>query len=440
MNILLMTSPAPIMSAFSTEEKVPPLGIGSLMAVLRKHGHKVYFIDNYLQPSNILETDFLVGNSIDWVGIYINTVCFDGGLDILLRLEKLRENKIWNGKIMVGGPHTSVGGDSIPEFVDNIVTGEAEISILEVIEGTVTDRIVKGKPIMELDTLPIPAWGDFISLPYQWHHPWMKESPVYTLNTSRGCPFQCAFCSVHAVWGRQYRYMSSARILDDVRRMHKDYGMNVAYFREDHFTLNKPRVTEFCEGLIAGDIKLKWMCETRVDQFDDKEYIKLIKRAGCEVVYIGVESGSPRMLEFMKKGETVEQFESSFRLLRDAGIKTYASFVVGAPTETEEDLQLTLGLLERIKPDYHSLNVYLGLPGSEFYDYIIENELHEYKDASGIVYPKGYDKRVDRFYGGNIYKKIPTPQRIKQVQRDIRIRRGIGWRLEKFIKKHRLYV
>jgi len=188
--------------------------------------------------------------------------------------------------------------------------------------------------------------------------------------------------------------------------MIKTYGAKGIYFREDHFTLNKNRVVEFCNLLLKKNIKIDWFCESRVDNLNNLEYQKLMSKAGCRALYIGVESGSPRMLEFYKKGETVEQFIESFKISKKAGIKTYASFVVGFPTETEKDIKLTNELIERIKPDFYSKNIFLGIPGSELYDYLKENKLYEYEDSSGILYPKGYLKNVKKYYNNSRYYKV----------------------------------
>ncbi len=415
MKILLMTSAAPVMSPFSTDEKRPPLGIGFLISILKNAGHQVYFEDNYLAPGNILNTNFLERNNIDFVGIYSNTICYQSTLSMFHQLQSLREKKKWKGKIIVGGPHTSVGIDTIPEFVDHILIGEGEISVLEILSGAEKNRIVQGKKVTDMDSLPLPAWEEFIYKPYMWTERWLDSYPVYTFNTSRGCPYSCKFCSVQAIWGRSYRCMSAERVVSDIEHMIKYYGLRAAYFREDHFTLNKSRVIEFCELLLRKNIKIDWLCETRVDKLDDLEYQKLMARAGCRVFYIGVESGSPRMLEFFNKGETVEQFVNAFHLAKEAGIRTYASFVVGAPTQSKEDRKATENLISKMKPDYVGKNIYTGLPGSDLYEYAKANRLYEYEDANSVLYMKDHDKRVNTYYYGNPYRKVPSSLRKLQI-------------------------
>jgi O-antigen biosynthesis protein len=431
MNILFLTSSAPEKAAFSTNEKRPPLGLGFLMAVLKKEGHKVYFSDEYLQPSSILDSNFLEVNDIDYVGIYSNTICYKSTLDMFNKLQGKRDEGLWTGKIMVGGPHTSIGNSEIPDFVDHIVIGEGEITVPKIISGEITERCVNGEKVDDLDSLPMPSWEEFIYRPYQWKHDWLDAYPIYTMNTSRGCPFNCTFCSVNAIWGRTYSCMSARKVVEDIEYLIKYYGARAIYFREDHFTLNKNRTVEFCELLLKKNIDIEWMCETRVDQLGDYEFQKLMKLAGCKVFYIGVESGSPRMLEFFKKGETIDQFIKAFEIAHRLSIKTYASFVVAAPTETQRDRDMTDHFIQKVQPDFVGKNIYVGLPGSELYDYMKNNDLYEYEDEFHILYPLGYLKNVDIYYKENEYFKTYTlnksPQKISTFVHD---------KIKKFARKY----
>ena len=411
MNILFLTSAAPRRAAFSTDEKRPPLGVGILISILKKAGHKVFFYDEYLLPSSVLNTDFIIKRKIDFVCIYSNTICYQSTLEMFGKINRKRELGLWNGKIVVGGPHTSFGSKEIPDYVDHIVVGEGEKTILKILAGEINDRVIVGEKFNqeEMDDLPRPAWEEFVWRNYDWSFPFglcKEKSPCYTINTSRGCPFDCTFCSVKGIWGKNYRYMSADRIINDIKYMIDVYGAKSFYFREDHFTLNKKRVEKFCNLLIKHNIDIVWACETRVDQLCDFEYQKLMCTAGCKLFYIGVESGSPRMLELFKKDETVEQFIKAFDIAHKVGIKTYASFVVEAPTETEYDRKLTDKLIEKIEPDFVGKNVYVGLPGSKLYDYMRKNNLYEFEDEFGVLYPNGYQKNIKKYYGNEKYFSV----------------------------------
>src|SRR3974377_1021474 len=168
MNVILTTSATPRTSTFSPQPKTPPIGFGFLIAVLRNAGHKVFFIDNYLSASNFLETDYLERHHINFVGIYANTICFRATRRMLHRLEYLRQTGRWQGKIMVGGPHTSVALETIPAFVDFVVQGEGEQAILDIVEGRAQERVLRCRRLDNLDDLPMPAWDFFIHQPYNW--------------------------------------------------------------------------------------------------------------------------------------------------------------------------------------------------------------------------------------------------------------------------------
>lgn len=406
MNILLVTSAAPLMSPFSTSEKRAPLGVGFLISVLGDAGHRVFFIDNYLSPSSFLEDGYLIDNEIDIVGIHANTICYRDTKRMLYQMQMLREKGLWKGRIIVGGPHTSVAMDSIPGFVDHIVVGEGEEAILDIVGGT-SNRVIQKEFIQDLDQLPTPAYDYFANLPYDFGVEWLAQKPVFTMNTSRGCPFTCTFCSVASIWGRRYRYFSADRVVEDVKHVVHRYGAKGIYFREDNFTASRKRTISFCEGLLHHGIDIKWMCEARVDSLD-RDLVALMHKAGCDAIYIGVESGSQRLLDFMKKGITLGQIEDVFRWCREIGVKTAASFIVGIPTETPDERRMTLEFSSAIHPTTRWYNIFVGIPRSPLYDYVLENNLYEHTDDRGLVYLTGHDNLVDEFYGGNPAAKIPT--------------------------------
>jgi glycosyltransferase involved in cell wall biosynthesis/radical SAM superfamily enzyme YgiQ (UPF0313 family)/spore maturation protein CgeB len=406
-NVLMTTSAAPDQTPFSTSEKRPPIGVGFLISTLREAGHNVFFIDNYLSPSNFLETDYMPRHRIDFVGIYTNSICFRDSLRMFYILEEMRQRGFWNGKIIAGGPHASVSPETIPPFVDHIVIGEGEHAIRDIVEGKVKERIVRYPAIENLDELPMPAWDYFAEMPYEWGGNWLPEAPVFTMNTSRGCPFSCTFCSVCSIWGKRYTYFSAERVVNDIEHLISEYGARGIYFREDNFTLRRDRLVRFCNLLIERNIRIPWVCESRVSNLD-RELVALMARAGAVGFYFGVESGSQRLLDFMKKGISVEQIRNAFRWCHEFDIKTAASVIVGVPTETEEDLGLTLALLKEIRPTVTWYNIFVGIPDSELYRYAKNNNLVEFTDDRGLSYLKGHNRRTEIFYGSAWDAKVPV--------------------------------
>ena len=397
-NILLTTSATPKISPFFTDEKRPPLGLGSLISVVRNKGYRVFFIDNYLKPSNFIEEGYLQKNDIDLVGIHANTICYRDTSRMFNEIENLRKKGLWNGKIIVGGPHTSVALDTIPDFVDYVVQGEGERAILEIINGKANKRIIREERIKDLDPLPFQPWDIFAKLPYHYSCPWMDIKPVFTMNTSRGCPFNCSFCSVRSIWGKQYTYYSADRIISEIEYLIRNFGAKGIYFREDNFTLNLKRTEEFCRKLIKKNINIHWACETRVDNMCE-ELVELMSAAGCRAFYLGVESGSQRVLDGLDKKTTVEQIERTINWCKKYKIRTYCSLIVGVPGETFEDYLLTEKLMDKLKPYTYGFNVFVGIPDSPLYNYVSKNNLHEYIDDLGLLYLPGYDIKAKFFYG-----------------------------------------
>lgn len=414
--VLLTTSAAPAQSPFSTKEKRPPLGIGFLISILRNAGHEVLFIDNYLQPSEFLETGYLQQNGIDFVGIYSNTICFRDTLRMLHAIEDLRRTHRWQGKIAVGGPHAAVAPQTIPDFVDYVVQGEGEHAIKDIVEGRVNERLVRYPRIENLDELPMPAWDCFVDLPYNWNVDFFDGGPVFTMNTSRGCPFRCTFCSVGSVWGKRYTCFSADRIVSDIEYLIQNHGAKGIYFREDNFTLDERRLRRFCRLVIEKGIRIPWVCESRVSTLT-RELVHLMAQAGLKGLYFGVESGSQRMLDFMQKGISIEQVENAFRWCPEFDVKTAASVVVGIPGETQEDLAATERLLQRISPTVTWPNVFVGIPDSRLYRFVLENRAYEYVDDRGLAYLPGHNGRVRQYYGRAWNARIPDEEDSKDYTR-----------------------
>lgn len=398
MNILFATSAAPARSPFFTEEKMPPLGMGTLMSLARG-AHKVFFVDNYLSPSGFLEDGFLLREGIGLVAIHANTVCYRDTLRMLDALQKMREKGAWKGKIAVGGPHASVAVETIPDFVDHVVQGEGERAIGGIIDGSAIRRVIRTERIEDLDSLPFEPWDIFARLPYDFSCDWLDVAPVFPMNTSRGCPFGCSFCSVGSVWGGRHARASAERVVSEIEYLVKDFGARGIYFREDDFTLDARRTDEFCRSLTKRRLGIQWACESRVDALCDEDVVEALGSAGCRAVYLGVESGSQRMLDLLNKGITVGQIERAVLLCRKHDIRVYCSLIAGVPGETYRDYTATRRLMERLKPYRHAFNVFVGIPGSPLYGLMKENGLYEHKDDLGLLYPPGYGIKARFFYG-----------------------------------------
>jgi radical SAM superfamily enzyme YgiQ (UPF0313 family) len=341
MKVALVTAKPNPNSGFNVGEKRPPTGIGFLYAVLAQHGIQADIYDRYC--TNSWSNDNF--ESYDFMGIYCASVC-SNDITNIITLSKAK-------KIAVGGPHAYIFPEKIPSKVNYIVRGEGEHIIKDLVEGNypegeiVTDRLSN----KELDALPSFPYEVFWKRKhnYNWGFPFNNNKPIFTMNTSRGCPFSCSFCSVKKIWGKHFTYMSADRVFEDVERLVKDFGCKGIYFREDNFTVNNSRVRKFCQYLITNKINITFACETRVDTLD-YELMELMRRAGCIGFYVGVEALNQHMLDIYNKGITVEQTIDFFKSTKKLGIKVAASLITNHPEETAQDQLQDHQLLQQLKP------------------------------------------------------------------------------------------
>lgn len=275
---------------------------------------------------------------------------------------------------------------SMPEF-DFVLQGETDITLADVLRqgtpegvGGVTYRVETGihvgperPPLEDLDQLPFPARHLLRNDLYR--------SPdtgrlLTTIQTGRGCPSQCTFCSVHAVAGAKARHRSPENVCAEVRECVERYGIREFLFHADTFTLNRKWVTELCRRIVQADLEIRWGCNSRVDTVD-AERLEWMKRAGCWVIGFGVESGSDKTLRRMRKGARREDAVKAIRMCKAAGIRTHAFFVFGFPWETEEDIKETIEFARELDTDFFDFNIVYPLPGTDIYSTVVEEGLFD---------------------------------------------------------------
>lgn len=219
----------------------------------------------------------------------------------------------------------------------------------------------KAERIKDLDALPIPA-HELLNL--KLYSETMADKPFTVLHTTRGCPFACTYC-VHT-YGRQLFQRSAESVLDEIEFVVKELGVRSFRFFDDTFNVDKQRLKAICGGIIERGIKARWTCFSRVNTLDE-ESLALMKRAGCIRAFIGVESGSQRVLDFYKKGYDAKEIKRRVQMARRAGIETTGFFMVG-PYETEDDFRKSIGLAKDSAFDYILVTKLTPYPGTELFD------------------------------------------------------------------------
>jgi len=181
--------------------------------------------------------------------------------------------------------------------------------------------------------------------------------------TSRGCPYSCSYCATET---NRVSYRSVDHILREIRFVKDKYGTTQFSFKDDSFTVNRRRVEELCDKIIAERLGINWECATRVDLVTGELLLKM-KKAGCNSVKVGIESGSERVLKQMNKGITHGQVRYAAQLFKKVGIFWTGYFMMGVPGETADDIYKTLELMYEVKPDFASIGVYEPFPGTAMF-------------------------------------------------------------------------
>ena len=190
--------------------------------------------------------------------------------------------------------------------------------------------------IMDLDSLPFLAYHFFPIDKYKLHPPHGREYPIMSMLTSRGCPYKCIFCS-KSVFGSKLRCKSPEKIVDEIEYLKEYYKIKEIAFYDDIFTINKKRTLQFIKELEKRNMDILWTCEARVNTVS-RELLQEMKKAGCYMLFYGIESGKQEMLNNLKKGITVEQVESAVEISHKVGIQSVGYFMLGAPGETPETI------------------------------------------------------------------------------------------------------
>ncbi len=299
----------------------------------------------------------------------------------LYQVAQLVRDELPDCRIVIGGPHIDVyPRETLAQpFVDAVVLGEGEETMLEIcqrydsgqdLDGVAGAWFKKGDQIVcnpdrlrieDLNSIPLPDRRMSLSLTYRAVlNPAQLET---SLVTSRGCPHKCTFCQVRA---RKYKYRSAENVVDEMAEI-EAAGYSYVHIFDDTFNLFRRKVKEFCQEYIARGLTVQWAFRGRVDQVDE-EMLALMKQANCVRCYYGVESGSDRTLEIMRKGITREDARRAFALTKAAGIGTAAFFMIGYPDETEQDIRQTIDFAKELDPDYAQILVTIPLPGTPLYD------------------------------------------------------------------------
>lgn len=377
MNVLLIS---PQGSNIYAKMKValPPLGIAYLAAVVREKGHEVKIIDRSIERNKFTPEDFA---PFDLIGISADTPCYPEAVEIA----GVAKNA---GKIVVmGGYHVTFLDKEALEtgVVDIVIRGEAEEIIVNLIDALENKRNlskVKGisfvrdgklirtpiaPPPQNLDAMPFPARD---LLPMNKYSSQMAGLPVTNLITSRGCPFNCYFCSSSKFGGLKWRYRSAKSIVDEMEILYHKYGYRAFAFMDDNFTLSKRRIMNFADELEKRHMDdIIWWCFSRVDiLIRNEDMVKRMAEVGAFQIFLGLESHNEQTLNDYGKNVGNKEQDQAIELLHKYGINIHGSFIVGDITETKEMAMQTAKWAQKVNPRVTQFSILTPYPGTALYN------------------------------------------------------------------------
>jgi radical SAM superfamily enzyme YgiQ (UPF0313 family) len=396
MAIIALVEPEPPGYHVYSGFKMPRMGLPSLGAVLKQQGHDVRIYCQSIRPAQI--EDLLAA---DVVGFSTTTSTAPEAY----RLADLCRAA---GKpVILGGVHVTFCTDEALQHADYAVRGEAEQVIAPLIERILAQASVADLPgvftepgqapvevpvqcrVQNLDALPFPD----LTLVQGWR----RNGPVTPILTSRGCPYDCKFCSVAPMFGRHYRFRHTDSVLEELALLHP---RGVLFFYDDNFAASRQRTQDLLEGMLSRGLKTRWAAQVRADVTRDRELMKLFKRSGCHRVYVGYESVSAATLSEYDKQETVEEIVASVRIFREHDIRTHGMFVLGSDSDDIQTIRETSRFARRHRINSVQFMVLTPLPGTRTYDElsaagrIFEHDWRLY-DGQHVVFDPGQMTAVE---------------------------------------------
>jgi len=352
----------------------PPVTLASISGHLRAKGHNVVLFDAigaHLSWNNLGRE--LEKRRIDVVVINTATPTINNDL----RVASIAK-KYWDcTTIAIGGfpsalPHKCfdmepsldliVKGEDPERPIERLLGGDTRV------EGVVTQSNLDGSPYIEtnLDSLGMPAYD----LLQGYRFPLTQETWTFILD-GRGCSFECRYCIVPLLCGRQFRWKSNERIVDEVEYCREKLKIKLMMFWSECLTVDKERVYKLCEELKKRKIDANFLCTTRVDLVDPP-LLRAMYNAGFRWISLGLESGSQQVLDKVRKGITLEQSRYAVKTANEAGLKTIGHFIIGLPSEDENTIKSTLDFSKSIGLDFAQFYTFQPFPGSELYNEFVD--------------------------------------------------------------------
>lgn len=380
----------------------PLLGPAYVAGAARAAGHEVSLLDLRLErdPGAALAARLRA-----FAPDVLAMPCYTFGLSFCLEMARAAKAARPGLTVVLGGPHVTIFPEECvrDRVVDAVVLGEAEVSFCLYLKALSEGRSAGGidgvwsrdaagrarrrprRPLIaDLDSLPPPALDLYPLDDCKVMYNVFGRRAVNVLG-ARGCPYECYFCASRLTFTRAVRAHGTQRVVADLNRLHRDHGFDAFVFYDDLFTCDRERTLELCAAIRErGAAPFEWACCTRADRLD-ADLVAAMRLAGCRLVMLGVESGSQRLLDRMGKRTTVRRNLAAVRMVKAAGIRVAAGFMIGLPTETPEETLRTIAFSRLADPDFAWFNIAEPYPGTGLWEDAVANGRFE----DGVWVPDG---------------------------------------------------
>jgi radical SAM superfamily enzyme YgiQ (UPF0313 family) len=361
----------------------PPYSLAVLAALLRQQDRAFRLID---QTGERVATEVVI-ERLEREGFEPTLIVFCSTVPTLeadvVEMTKLKRR--YAAPLVCFGPHASCApAESMrraPE-VDAMIVGEPEDAVLALADLASLDEADRVPSVVfrragglvpnrdrgtfaGFPDMPFPAWD---LLPLKGYRLPLVTRPYLLIETSRGCPYSCDFCVVPYFHGHKFRERSAKNLVDDIERGHRELGIEYFYLWGDTVTLNAKSFSQFCDELIARRLDIKWFANARADNLQDPAFLDRLKRSGCWMLSMGVESGSDDTRRDMMKRLEHQKIGIAFGNLRRAGIKSFGFFIYGYPGDTLESMEQTTRYAIELDADFANFYPAVPYPGTVMYE------------------------------------------------------------------------
>mgnify|MGYP001250532381 FL=1 len=446
----------------------PPLGLGYIGSVLEENDFEVEILDALaLGTDNVEQEGEFIRVGLSWADlkkrvsnaspdIVGESAAYTAYANDSHHCAKIVKEVNPDIPVVFGGAHTSILYEKVlsDPNVDVAILGEGEMTFLELmkqlksngniytVDGTAVlknSSILRHPPrpfIEELDSIPFPA-RHLLPMDNYFHKPsflrdYSMRQPRTNMITSRGCPFNCVFCSIHSVWGYKWRWRSARNVADEIEVLTSRYGVKEIAFLDDNLSLNKKRMMEICDEIIERKLDIKWCTPNGVMvRTLDQEVIRSMKKSGCWKLTLGIESGSVETQNFIGKKIDLEKCRKTIEFCNKIGMWTHATFIIGFPNETLESINQTINFAIDSELDLANFYVATPYPSTKLHEIYVKEKLLE--PDSDISYlsvnlpgtrTKYFSKKELKKMQSSAYSKFIS-SRMKRFLNPLRIQKKI---------------